>query len=95
MVIRPLKPGRKWRNTVEDPKAFLSSDRIGIKRHLPLLYRNLMTQHVNVGRDLEPTFGPHARERSFAAHVSGDSSARPSVALRQGGKNSILCWEKA
>ncbi len=43
-----------WRQSVEDPKAFLASDRVGIKRHLPLLYRNLVTHRVDPGRDLEP-----------------------------------------
>ena len=43
-----------WRRAVEDPKAFLASDQIGFKRHLPLLYRNLSANRVEVGRDLEP-----------------------------------------
>ncbi len=43
-----------WRRTVDDPKAFLASDRIGIKRHLPLLYGNLTANRADVGRDLEP-----------------------------------------
>jgi hypothetical protein len=53
----------QWRQTIEDPKAFLASDRIGIKRHLPLLYRNLVTHQVDVGRDIEPYFrAARARE---------------------------------
>jgi putative nucleotidyltransferase-like protein len=53
----------QWRSTIKDPKAFLASDRVGIKRHLPLLYRNLVTHHVEVGRDLEPYFrAARARE---------------------------------
>ena len=53
----------KWRQTIEDPKAFLASDRVGIKRHLPLLYRNLVTHQVDLGRDLEPYFrAARARE---------------------------------
>jgi hypothetical protein len=43
-----------WRQSIEDPKAFLASDRVGIKRHLPLVYRNLVTNRVDPGRDLEP-----------------------------------------
>jgi hypothetical protein len=46
----------KWRQTIEDPKAFLASDRVGIKRHLPLLYRNLVTHQVDLGRDLRTLF---------------------------------------
>jgi len=44
----------QWRQTVCDPKAFLASDRTGIKRHLPLLYRNLVAHGAAPGRDLEP-----------------------------------------
>lgn len=58
----------QWRRTVEDPKAFLASDRVGIKRHLPLLYRNLTTHRVEVGRDLEPYFrAARAREELRSA----------------------------
>jgi hypothetical protein len=58
----------KWRQIIEDPKAFLASDRIGIKRHLPLLYRNLMAHGVILGRDLEPYFrAARAREELRSA----------------------------
>src|SRR5580658_7002175 len=58
-----LEVWSKWRRTIEDPKAFLASDRVGIKRHLPLLYRNLVANRVDVGRDLEPYFrAARARE---------------------------------
>ena len=50
------KAWSRWRETVPNPKAFLASDRVGIKRHLPLLYRNLTAHRVDVGRDLEPYF---------------------------------------
>jgi hypothetical protein len=49
--------GNAWsqgRTSVPDPKAFLASDRVGIKRHLPLLYRNLVTHGVEVDREIEP-----------------------------------------
>src|SRR5262249_22300316 len=46
----------KWRAGITDPKAFLASDRIGIKRHLPLLYHSLKSNDANIGRDLEPYF---------------------------------------
>jgi hypothetical protein len=52
-----------WRQLTPDPKAFLAADRIGIKRHLPLLYRNLTNCGVELGRDLEPYFrAARARE---------------------------------
>ncbi len=58
----------KWRQTIADPKAFLASDRVGIKRHLPLLYRNLTAHQVDVGRDLEPYFrAARAREELRSA----------------------------
>lgn len=53
----------QWRGNVPNPNAFLAADRVGIKRHLPLLYRNLVTQGVEIGRDLEPYFrAARARE---------------------------------
>lgn len=53
----------RWRQNVPNPNAFLAADRVGIKRHLPLLYRNLVTQGVEIGRDLEPYFrAARARE---------------------------------
>jgi hypothetical protein len=53
----------QWRRATPDPKAFLASDRVGIKRHLPLLYRNLAVHGVDLGRDIEPYFrAARARE---------------------------------
>ena len=43
----------RWRQTVEESKAFLASDRTGIKRHLPLLYWNLVAQGAVLGREME------------------------------------------
>jgi hypothetical protein len=58
-----LEAWSKWRQTIDDPRAFLASDRTGIKRHLPLLYRNLMAHRADLGRDLEPYFrAARARE---------------------------------
>lgn len=45
---------RVWLHETPDPKAFLASDRVGIKRHLPLLYANLSRHGIPLGRDLEP-----------------------------------------
>lgn len=53
----------EWRRRVPNPNAYLAADRVGIKRHLPLLYRNLVTNGVDMGRDLEPYFrAARARE---------------------------------
>lgn len=53
----------RWRDTTVDPKAFLAADRVGIKRHLPLLYHNLTRHGIDIGRDLEPYFrAARARE---------------------------------
>ena len=52
-----------WRRDTADPKAFLAADRVGIKRHLPLLYRNLSRHGLDIGRELEPYFrAARARE---------------------------------
>ena len=62
------KAWSQWRQTVSDPKAFLASDRVGIKRHLPLLYRNLTNLDVDLGRDIEPYFrAARAREELRSA----------------------------
>jgi len=62
------KAWSQWRETVPDPKAFLASDRVGIKRHLPLLYRNFATYRVDVGREIEPYFrAARAREELRSA----------------------------
>ncbi len=58
----------QWRQNVSDPKAYLASDRVGIKRHLPLLYRNLVSCGADLGRDLEPYFrAARAREELRSA----------------------------
>ena len=62
------KAWSQWRQVITDPKAFLASDRVGIKRHLPLLYRNLVSCGVDLGRDLEPYFrAARAREEMRSA----------------------------
>ena len=80
-----LEAWSKWRQTIEDPKAFLASDRIGVKRHLPLLYSNLMTHRVDLGRDLEPYFrAARAREELRSVRYRRFLSEALS-ALRQSG----------
>lgn len=80
----------QWRQTVPDPKGYLASDRVGIKRHLPLLYRNLVSCGVDLGRDLEPYFRAarareelrSARYRRFLGEAIG--------ALRQAGIDYVV-----
>lgn len=84
------KAWSQWRQVVTDPKAFLANDRVGIKRHLPLLYRNLVSHGVDLGRDLEPYFrAARAREelrstrfRRYLCEALG--------ALRQSGVNFVV-----
>jgi hypothetical protein len=79
------KAWSQWRHVISDPKAFLASDRVGIKRHLPLLYRNLVSFGVELGRDLEPYFrAARAREELRSTRFRrylGEALA----GLRQGG----------
>jgi hypothetical protein len=80
----------QWRQMIADPKAFLATDRVGIKRHLPLLYRNLVAYGVELGRDLEPYFrAARAREELRSARYRrylGEALA----ALRQGGVDFVV-----
>jgi Uncharacterised nucleotidyltransferase len=84
------KAWSQWRQAITDPKAFLASDRVGIKRHLPLLYRNLVSHGVDLGRNLEPYFrAARAREEMRSARYRrylGEALA----ALQQGGINFVV-----
>jgi hypothetical protein len=84
------KAWTQWRQDVPDPKAFLASDRVGIKRHLPLLYRNLTTHGVDVGRDIEPYFRAARAREELRSTRYRRLLAEALAALRQRGIDFIV-----
>ena len=75
----------RWRETTQDPKAFLAADRVGIKRHLPLLYHNLTRHGLDIGRDLEPYFRAARAREELRGERFRRFLGRAIRALREGG----------
>jgi len=84
------KAWSQWRQEVPDPKSFLASDRVGIKRHLPLLYRNLTMHGVDVGRDIEPYFRAARAREELRSTRYRRLLAEALAALRQGGIDFVV-----